>query len=77
MRNEAGEEDELPPIILVLSSLCKEAIDTSFRYAGDITSLCTPYQHMTILFFDGVSGPQCFFWWEFPEIMGSTLISHL
>ena len=35
MRNEAGEEDELPPIILVLSSLCKEAIDTSFRYAGD------------------------------------------
>ncbi|XP_067933134.1 envoplakin-like [Watersipora subatra] len=29
VRNDAGEEDELPPVILVLSSLCKEAIDTS------------------------------------------------
>ena len=42
-----------------------------------IQSLCTPYHHMTILLFDGVSGPQSFIWWEFPEIMGSTLISHL
>ena len=44
----------------------------------NIQSLCTPYQHITILFFDGVSGPQCCFWWEFPVNNGlNSYIQHL